>query len=78
MSIHLKKKSKLYKILENNELLDLLFFGFLINDFQSILLLDKIVHHALLGRIRSHTKKISKQFKNCHEGIFELIDCESA
>ena len=76
MSIHLKKRSKLYRVLEDASLLELLFFGYLINDYQSLLVLDKISHHAIIGRVRNHANTLRKQFQLAHENYLQLMSSE--
>lgn len=54
MSIRIKKKSRLYKLIEEPVLIDLIVLGFLGADYTNLLLLDKIIYHTVKGRIRYH------------------------
>ncbi len=54
MSIRIKKKSKLYKLIEEPNLMDLIMFGFLGASYTNLLVLDKIIYHTVKGRIRYH------------------------
>lgn len=72
MSIQIKKKSKLYRVLENNELSDILIFGFLINDIKSLICLDKIIGQNIMGRIRHRINYINSQIKSVFKDIMPI------
>ena len=62
MSINLKRKSKLYKVLDESNLVDLLVFGFLIDQYQTLILLNKTINGILAGKMEKYIDKIINKF----------------
>lgn len=52
MSIRIKKKSRLYRVLELGELVDNILFGFLGGRVKGLMLADKIMYAGVKGMVK--------------------------
>ena len=72
MSINIKKKSKLYKILDQNNLLDILVFGFLMNEYVTLIRVDRTIHGIIVGKMEKYTDKIMNKFIKVYKDYLTL------